>query len=287
MSITTELWANPATSTTVTSGGTTAPAQGTSESWTMAGGYASFPAASNSAAPNSQFHVIDPALPTELIAVTNVSGTTWTVTRGAEGTSPVAHASGFAVIQVVTAAGLDNLLQGPQSGNGLALPRANVNTSILSVVNNNTTALVAASMSVPANEATAGSIYEIEAWGVYGTASANTNLTFAVSWGAVTLGSNAFTMPASQSIAAPSRWRFKGSVSIQSGPVACSNFRLEYVNSNSAGTAGSFFLYGDNAVTGKSITTSSTETFELTLQWTTQSTSNGIYVFGGKAWKAA
>jgi len=286
VSITTELWANPATSTTVSSGGTTAPVSGTSESWTMAGGYAGFPSASNSATPPTQFHVIDPLLPTELIAVTNVSGSTWTVTRGAEGTTPVAHASGFAVIQVVTAAGLDNLLQGPPSGNGLALPRANVNTSILSAVNS-TTALVAATMNVPANEATAGSIYEIEAWGVYGTASANTNLTFAVTWGAVTLGSNAFTMPASVSIAAPARWRFKASVSIQAGPVAGSDLRLEYVSSNSANTAASVFLFGNNSTSGLSVTTSSAETFALTLTWTTASTSNGVYVFGGKAWKAA
>jgi hypothetical protein len=286
VSITTELWANPATSTTVSSGGTTAPAQGTGESWTVAGGYAGFPAASNSASPNTQFHVIDPALPTELIAVTNVSGSTWTVTRGAEGSTPVVHAAGFNVIQVVTAAGLGNLLQGPSSGNGLALPRANVNTSILSAVNT-TSPLVAATMSVPAGEATAGSIYEIEAWGVYGTASSNTILTWTVAWGAVTLGSNAFTMPASVAVAAPARWRFKASASIQAGPVAGTDIRLEYVSSNSANTAASVFLFGNNSTSGLSITTSSPETFALTLTWTTASSSNGIYVYGGKAWKAA
>ena len=37
-----------------------------------------------------------------MIAVTNVSGTTWTVTRGAENTTPVAHIGGFAVYQAVT-----------------------------------------------------------------------------------------------------------------------------------------------------------------------------------------
>ena len=53
----------------------------------------------------SQFHVADAAsgASSEIIAVTNVSGTTWTVTRGAESTTPVAHASGFTVYQVVTA----------------------------------------------------------------------------------------------------------------------------------------------------------------------------------------
>ena len=51
----------------------------------------------------SQFHVADPAAPSEMIAVTNVSGTTWTVTRGAESTIPVQHAAGFTVYQVTTA----------------------------------------------------------------------------------------------------------------------------------------------------------------------------------------
>src|ERR1017187_5757209 len=51
----------------------------------------------------SQFHVSDPSAPSEIIAVTNVSGTTWTVTRGAESTTPVPHATGFLVFQTTTA----------------------------------------------------------------------------------------------------------------------------------------------------------------------------------------
>lgn len=91
--------------TTVSTGGTTAPAAGSSESWTVASS-GSFPAASASATPPMHFHVSDPALASELIDVTDISGTTWTVTRGAEGTTPVAHASGFTVKQAVTAGGL-------------------------------------------------------------------------------------------------------------------------------------------------------------------------------------
>ena len=52
------------------------------------------------------FHVADPALPSETIAVTNVSGTAWTVTRGVDGTAPVAHATGFTIYQVVSAGAL-------------------------------------------------------------------------------------------------------------------------------------------------------------------------------------
>lgn len=95
-----ELFANQPT-TTVSSGGTTAPAGGTSESWTVASS-APFPAAGTGV---TQFHVADTAAGKtgELIAVTNVSGTTWTVTRGAEGSAPVAHTAGFTIYQVVSA----------------------------------------------------------------------------------------------------------------------------------------------------------------------------------------
>lgn len=93
--------------TTVSSGGTTAPASGTTETWTV-GSSASFPAAST---PYTAFHVADPQLPTETVLVTNVSGTTWSVTRGADGTTPVAHAGGFTVKNVVSKGFLGGLPQ--------------------------------------------------------------------------------------------------------------------------------------------------------------------------------
>jgi hypothetical protein len=96
-----EIYAN-LPQTTVASGGATSPAAGTTETWTVSSS-SSFPAASNSTAPPTQFQVSDPSLASEIIAVTNVAGTTWTVIRGAEGTTPVAHAAGFTVKQVVTA----------------------------------------------------------------------------------------------------------------------------------------------------------------------------------------
>lgn len=92
--------------TTVTSGGTTAPVSGTVETWTVASA-ASFPGAS--AGLGTTFHVSDPALPTEMVLVTNTSGATWTVTRGAENSTPVAHTSGFTIKQVVTAGVLRSL----------------------------------------------------------------------------------------------------------------------------------------------------------------------------------
>lgn len=100
-------------STTVSSGGTDAPAAGTSQSWTVASS-AGFPAASDSVFPRKSFHIADRATAGqgELIEVTNVSGTTWTVKRGADGTTPIAHTAGFTVRNVVAAGWLQGLDDG-------------------------------------------------------------------------------------------------------------------------------------------------------------------------------
>lgn len=92
---------------TVTTGGTTAPAGGTVEAWTVTVTGA-FPVASAAAQPPVQFTVCDVALPLEKFLVTAAPGGTgvgqsWTVTRGAEGTAPVAHTAGFTIVEVTTA----------------------------------------------------------------------------------------------------------------------------------------------------------------------------------------
>lgn len=83
---------------TVTSGGTTTG----DTSWTVSS-VTGFPA---SLAAGDFFHVADPAQPGEKVKVTGVSGSgpyTWTVVRGDEGSTAVAHAANFTVQQVVTA----------------------------------------------------------------------------------------------------------------------------------------------------------------------------------------
>ena len=95
-----DLFANNA-SATVSSGGTTAPAAGTSESWTLASIVGL--AASTGV---TQMRLVDPAASSEIMLLTNLSGTAATVTRGAEGTTPVAHTAGFTVQAVATAANL-------------------------------------------------------------------------------------------------------------------------------------------------------------------------------------
>jgi hypothetical protein len=95
-----ELFVNDAATTVATA--RTAVAAGTTETWTVASS-AGFPGATNSGDPPTSFRVQDPAQPEEIILVTHVSDTTWTVVRGAEGT-PTEHAAGFTVRSVFTAA---------------------------------------------------------------------------------------------------------------------------------------------------------------------------------------
>jgi hypothetical protein len=103
-----EVWANDATAT-VSSGGTDAPAAGTSESWTLSG--STLPAVSSSASPPTQCYVCDAlsSAETEKMLVTNISGSTATVIRGADGTTPVTHAAGFTIRTVITRASLETL----------------------------------------------------------------------------------------------------------------------------------------------------------------------------------
>lgn len=135
-----EVFANLA-ATTVTSGGTDAPAAGTQETWTVASS-SSFPAVSSTATPPTQCHVADIAANSEMIAVTNISGTTWTVTRGAEGSSPVTHSAGFTVYQVTTAGACEQLRNTDwlnavtmfgASNTGAADPTADINLALAAV----------------------------------------------------------------------------------------------------------------------------------------------------------
>jgi hypothetical protein len=89
--------------------GTSSPVSGTGEVWTAAS-WSSMPIANPAGSPPTAFHIADPLLPSEIIAVTNSS--TGAVTRGAEGTTPVAHATGATYYQVISAGDLGNLIQG-------------------------------------------------------------------------------------------------------------------------------------------------------------------------------
>jgi hypothetical protein len=51
----------------------------------------------------------DTNAPPEIMVVTNVSGTSWIVTRGGEGAAPWAHAGGWTALPVLTAQALQSL----------------------------------------------------------------------------------------------------------------------------------------------------------------------------------
>lgn len=105
----TELFANQS-QTIVTSGGGTTPTPGTSETWVVSSG-STFPTADPTAYPPTYFRITDPAASSEKMTVTDSRTTSWAVTRGAEGTACIVHASGFAIQNVVTAGTLSGLAQ--------------------------------------------------------------------------------------------------------------------------------------------------------------------------------
>jgi hypothetical protein len=85
------------------------------ESWTV-NVTGAFPVASATAQPPVQFTVADLALPTEKFLVTVAPGgigssQSWTVTRGAEGTTPVTHTGGFTIVNVTTGGFLTGVSQ--------------------------------------------------------------------------------------------------------------------------------------------------------------------------------
>lgn len=94
---------------TVTSGGTDSPSAGTQESWTLSN--STLPAASSSATPPTYFYGGDEAKPGEVFLFTNISGSSATVTRGADGSTPTTHASQFTVVQVASGASWRTLQQ--------------------------------------------------------------------------------------------------------------------------------------------------------------------------------
>src|SRR5215472_13578350 len=139
----------------VTAGGNTTPAAGTSESWTLAG--STLPAASNAATPPTGFYIADPAVPSEVMLVTNISGATATVTRGADGTTPAAHTPTFTINQVAAGATFNNVglrLQASTTVAGYTLVNGTGTVITWTAPNDGLlhTVMVAASLHVATNE---------------------------------------------------------------------------------------------------------------------------------------
>lgn len=171
-----ELFGNCASCVATSTWGTSAPAQGTSENWVMGTGYTSFPTASSSANPATYFYMRDPAdLTNEIVQVTNVSGTTFATTRGACGTTPVAHASGATWVQVIAPGTMQNFKQA-----------SNAATSPVTVASSAAETVIATYQPV-AGEVVAGTVFQAVAFGLYQWIGATRPvITWRLRWGGLT-----------------------------------------------------------------------------------------------------
>lgn len=268
----------------MTTGGTAALSQGAAEAWTVSSG-ATFPVASTSTVPATMFMVADTASTSEIVLVTVATTTSpwvWNVTRGAEGTTPVTHATGFTVQQVVTAGALTNFKQAS-------------NAEITPVTVGNTTASITVATYTPIlSDIEAGASFEIIAFGPYAVSTgARPVLTWSVLWGAVTVASlkSGTNAPAFiTTVGAGASFDVNGTLTLLSSTQATCNINWWYVN-------GALTVTGSNATTannGSGSTASSTPVnisgdgpITLTAQWSTASASDTLTVVSPLIYRAA
>lgn len=201
-----------------------------------------FPAVTTAAA--TQFRVIIDA---ELFIVTNVTGLTWTVTPGAEGTTQAAHASGATVTAIVTAGALATkapvgvlMFPGPAVGEWIIGQALGGNSSTL--LSNGTLLLVAIALSVPGTfdqigwtvdtVGSAGSVIRLGLWAGNASGQPGTLLADAGTFIGTTTGLKQITFGAAQVLPAGLYW--VGGVQ-QGAPTTATTMRT---SSNSGGIGG-------------------------------------------------
>lgn len=149
-----------------------------------------WPVASTSAVPNTFFRIVDQAANSEVMLVTSaaggagpVSGQSWTVTRGYEGTAKVTHAAGWTAQQVISAGTLQQFKQASTAG-----------TSPVTITTSTTETVLANYQPVTADLA-AGTTFAVVAYGpltAHG-GSARGTLAFNLYWGGSGAAGAAFT----------------------------------------------------------------------------------------------
>jgi mannan endo-1,4-beta-mannosidase len=115
-----DIFANNATLATTSTSGTTTPTSGTSESWSVSALSAAWP----SLTAGQTMSIQDPAAQSEIIRITASTGsgaTSITVTRGADSTTPVAHATGATFACAAVASALNPSPYVQRSGTQLVL----------------------------------------------------------------------------------------------------------------------------------------------------------------------
>jgi hypothetical protein len=192
LTATLEIFGNQCSCVATGTYGTTTPAAGTSESWVMGTGYTTFPTPQDSVFPNTFFRIVDPAAPSEIMAVVTGGGgsSSWTVIRGVEGTV-VAHSALATYDMVISAGTLQNL---KQASNAVTTP-VTITTS--------TTETVLATYTPTANDLELGATFEALAFGSI-TAHGGTargNLGFNLYWGGSGSAGGAFTSTGSTKLA--------------------------------------------------------------------------------------
>jgi len=272
--------------------GTSNPAAGTAESWTVSTGSTSFPVANssldatdfNAALVETYFYVRDPADATnELVLVENNNssgspGTTWKVQRGMNGAT-AAHASGATWEQVITPYTLQNMKQATGA------------TASAVTVGNTTTETIVASYYPTPYELVAGSTFDIYAFGHF-TQGAKPVLTWRLCWGntlalggtqlaglstattgpAPTITQNAVSWGASTMTAAGLSFDINGQVIFLSATSATSNINWWYSNANNTTSTAA------NALTSPAspVTVSGNGPLLLTVQWGTATAINTL-----------
>jgi len=284
VAVTKEVFANVASCIASGSSGTTT----SDTSWTMSTGYTSFPAASTSTTPQTYFYVTDPAdTGHEIIQVTNTSGTSWTVVRGALGSTAVAHASGATYVQVVSHGTLQNFKQAPSA----AVSPVTVAT---------TTETVVATYQPTTDEIIAGATWEIVAFGVFVTShntQANRQMVWTVRWGGsggtilcqLKTNSNAASM--ATTVATGSSFDLNGSVTLIDSTHATCNLNL-FANNATNFTSAQLTAQATNATGGAassntSVTISGSGPLVLDFAWGATVTNQTLTVTAPLIYRAA
>lgn len=277
---------------TVTSGGTT-----TSDTAFTVTPTNPFPAASTSVTPNTFFRIVDQADTSEIMIVTvapggSSSGQSWTVTRGAEGTTPVVHSANWTAVQLLSAGTFQNLKQTPSAA-----------TSAITVANT-TNETVVASYQPVSGEIVAGTSYEAIAYGGFGKVlgGALPTLQWAVYWGGSGAPGSTFTSTGSTQIAklttgtnAPAflttvissgmTFDLNGTITFIDATHAQANLNWWYNNATSLATAAS------NAVTSSTtsggVVVSGSGPLILTAKWSATGAANTLTAVAPLIYRAA
>ena len=321
-----EQWVNPqwVTPCTVPAGALGAAdgvQSGDPEQWDMAGGWAAFGGANEGEPyPEQQFRVFDLHAPSEIILVRQTSGTTtaaqdrrqargrlaaraapgpvWDVTRGDQGTVPVAHQPGFAVHNAVTGAGLTrSLAAGVPAIHGLVLPAAGKRGPAVPWTDSQWHPVC--ELPVPAGEAVPGAAYEITAWGLYQTGTAGAQvLSYQAGWtGAtdivLTDGACNIGTLAGVSLGTVSRWRAHTLVKIYADSYAHGNTLMHLAPSISTTGVQSVDLlsaFTGGPPWGREIDTAGDAVVSLWMKLDNGAggavAGGSVTVWGYKAWKA-